>query len=230
MLYTIWRIDNSRNNYVDQIQTHFNQPPIQVRCINGRNDSLRRSELDRLNLHSLLENEPALKPGELGVWLTFVNTLRVVSSLNENLLVFEDDSIIHHNFWGEFQPRLDELPTDFDFFSLFIPRDHDNWYKYKPELDKNGMIVNGMAGEANEHQHRVNNLICRPWQRYGGVSMLWSPQGARKALSLIYDRPYKQWDEYIYAQSRLGKLNGYTSHPNLPDLVKISGSETSLVR
>lgn len=225
MKYTIWSIDSTRSSYTDEIKSNFDVPPIPVRCIDGKNDIIKYNEITRHRLERLTRVD--LKPGELGVWLTFVNTLKTVVALDENLLVFEDDAILHHNFETELVTRLADLPADFDFFSLFIPRDHDHWVDFVPELDKDGLILNGMSLHEQD-VNRVSDLIYRPWQRYGGVSMVWSPEGARKALELIYKHPYQQWDEFVYAQSRLGRLNGYTSNPRLSDLVYISGNETSL--
>lgn len=226
MKYTIWSIDDSRSAYISKIEQAVDFDPIYIKCVDGRNEEIRLNEIKSLDLELLTGYD--LQPGEIGVWLTFVNTLKTVVSLGENVVTFEDDALLHGNFMSEFNNRFRQVPHSFDFFTLFIPRDHDHWFSYEPILDNQGLILNGTHSQRGVDFNRVNDLIYRPWHRYGGVSMVWSPKGAQKALDLIYSEPYKQWDEFIYAQARLNNLEGYTSNPTLSDLVYISGNEISL--
>lgn len=227
MKYTIWKINDSRRAYTDLIEKQVQLPRIYVDCINGYDES----ELDRqLGITGMGGEFDYLNtPGEVGVWLTFINTLTYIANQNEPVVTFEDDAILIDDFMDMFEDRIGGLPHDFDFFSLFIPRDHSHWCDYIPEMDSRGVILKGDAIFIGRNRCRVNHKIFKAWQRYGGVSMLWSPAGARKTLDHINSEVFKQWDEYVYALSRRNILKGFTSNPDLPDLVRISGTEDSLV-
>lgn len=228
MRYTIWKIDDSRKSYTDKIEQAVTLDPIYINCVNGRDPERLNKEIAYWNLPTQMYNQD-FTHGELGVWFTLLNTLSTVVSLGEPVLTLEDDALLHENFMNELQVRMDFLPRDFDFFSLFIPRDHDNWSQYEPEINERGVIVDPRKNYIGSNGHKVNDIIFKPWQRYGGVSMIWTPQGAQKLLDAVYEDPYMQWDEYVYCNSRIGKLNGFTSNPRLTDLVYISGTEKSIV-
>lgn len=228
MKYTIWKIDDSRRSYTSKIENSVSLPRAYVDCVNGYDtEGLNRAlvlsgmegRLDYLNT-----------PGEKGVWLTFIDTLNYIANQGESIVTFEDDAILIDDFMDKFEDRITGLPADFDFFSLFIPRDdQQRWCDYTPEMDEKGIITKGDAIFVGRNRCRVNHKIFRAWQKYGGVSMLWTPTGAQKALKHIEDDVFKQWDEYVYALSRRNILKGFTSNPDMPDLVRITGTENSLV-
>lgn len=227
MEYTIWKINDSRDKYVKNITDTIELKRVHTLCVDGSKSEL----VDReLSIRGLEEKLSYLNTrGELGVWLTFINAMEYCVERGTPLLTIEDDAVLGDRFMQQFYERFRELPRDFDFFSLFIPRDHHHWAKFAPEMDENGFIINGEANYVGPLRCRVTERLFKPWQRYGGVSMLWSPAGAKKVLDLIQTSVFGQWDEYVYASSRTGKLKGFTSNPDLPDLVYIRSEEQSLV-
>jgi len=111
---------------------------------------------------------------------------------------------------GSFDARVNELPEDFDFFSLFVPRDSDHLYTTEKS-----------AGW----------FVCKTYQRYGGVSMYYSKKGAEKIQGLLErDGITGQYDDTLYEYSKNGELNGYCSKPSIQDLVYITGAEESIVQ
>ena len=227
MEYTIWKINDSRDKYVKNITDTIELRRTQTLCVDGSDQELVDRELSLRNLEGRLDYLNT--SGELGVWLTFINAMEYCVERGTPLLTIEDDAVLGDKFMQQFYERIRELPRDFDFFSLFIPRDHDHWAKYSPDMDENGIITNGEAKYVGPLRCRVSEKLFKPWQRYGGVSMLWSPAGAKKVLDLIQTSVFGQWDEYVYAGSRTGKLNGFTSNPAMSDLVYIRSEEQSLV-
>lgn len=233
MKYTIWKIDDSRRHYTDAIESKISFERVHINCVNARNPDELSEGIAKWNLEPaferMQERSEINTTGEIGVWLTFLNTMEYIAHQRDNVMTFEDDAILNDRFMDLFNTRYPDLPIDFDFFSLFIPRDHDHWVNYRPDLRGDGYIIKGDYEKVGRQSRIITNNIYKPWQRYGGVSMLWSPYGAAKVLSRIKVEMFGQWDEYVYSLSRLNILNGFTSNPDLSDLVRISGKEDSLV-
>lgn len=202
MDYTIFHVDNSRQHYIDMMKPKLaGWDDVNVYSVDGRIPS----ELESFRRkYPYQVNYPA-RAGHLGIWYSVLNALR-----DAPIVTFEDDALLHANFQAEFDARVAELPEDFDFFSLFIPRDSDHLYTAEKS-----------AGW----------YITKTYQRYGGVSMYYSRQGAEKIKSLLErDGIAGQYDDTLYEYSKNGELNGYCSKPSIQDLVYITGAEESIVQ
>lgn len=144
--------------------------------------------------------------GHLGIWYSVLNALD-----HAPIVTFEDDALLHDDFQNNFEYRVAELPDDWDFFSLFIPRDSDKIF--------------------DERRDSVGESVCKTYQRYGGVSMYYSAQGAQKIKALLErDGLTGQYDDTLYMYAKAGELNGYCSKPSWADLVYITGLEKSIVQ
>lgn len=206
MNYCIFSIDDSRKHYTDKIRAVMSAAcweETPVRSVNGKHEAEREYFRHAVHPYKINAN---LRVGQLGIWYTVLNALEQAP-----ILTFEDDALINPQ---DFADRIDEvlltLPEDTDFFSLFLPRDSDH-------LFNEGMLV--------------TSKITRTYQRYGGVSMIHTKQGADKIRALLErDGITGQYDDVLYEYSRRGELNGYCLSPKEPDLVYISGLEESIVQ
>lgn len=202
MRYTIFSVDDSRKHYTDKIRrTLSNWNEVKTTCVDGRVDW----QLGwGLSAHPYDINFDA-RVGHLGIWYTVLNAIDKAP-----LVTFEDDALLGQNFDIHLNLRLRQLPEDTDFFSLFLPRDSDHLYT---------------------ESHSVSKYLCRTYQRYGGVSMYYTEQGADKVKWLLNrDGITGQYDDTLYAYSKSGELNGYCSKPQYSDLVYITGEEDSIVQ
>lgn len=214
MNYTIITLgDPARKHYVDAIDKTLRDPweRRHIRPCNGNDpDSLYYYK----NAWGLDINYPARK-GQLGIWYSVLTVLNHLANdvVAPRMITFEDDAILHEDFLWEWQVRSESIPDDVDFFSLFLPRDQDYVYY------------------GDEERYKVNEHVCRVYQRYGGVSMMYTPRGARKIIDILRrDGITGQYDDSLYLWAKAGALNGYTSLPSLPDLVYITGKEPSIVQ
>jgi len=143
--------------------------------------------------------------GQLGIWFGVLNALEEAP-----IVTFEDDALLGEFFEARLNAALKELPEDADFFSLFIPRDSDHLWT----SDKS-----------------VGHFVTKVYQRYGGVSMYYTEQGAKKIKALLErDGIRHQYDDTFYEYAKTGELNGYCLKPEHPDLVYITGEEESIVQ
>lgn len=211
MNYVVFSVDDSRKHYTDRLRTQlagsfwFNE--IKTWCVDGRDPE----ELSRAQHKWTYDVSYNARVGQLGIWYTVLNAL---SDSPGRLVTFEDDAILNPQFQnGLFWKITDNLPLDTDAFSLFLPRDQDDIY------------------QRSASELWVGGGVCKAYQRYGGVSMLWTPKGINKFFNLIArDGITDQWDNQLYAYGKAGEMNVYTQTPSNHVLVGISGTDTSIVQ
>lgn len=202
MKYTIFSVSKERQHYIDMMQPKLaGWENAELKAVDARIPAEFEKAQERFPYPVNFE----ARIGHLGIWYS------VLTALDEAPIVtFEDDALLHSNFKREFDARVAELPEDFDFFSLFIPRDSDHLYTTEKS-----------AGW----------FITKTYQRYGGVSMYYSKKGAEKIKALLErDGITGQYDDTLYEYSKKGELNGYCSKPSIQDLVYITGAEESIVQ
>ncbi|AXG66195.1 glycosyltransferase [Streptomyces phage Annadreamy] len=202
MKYTIFNVTSERQHYIDMMLPKLSTwERAQTYVVDARIPE----EFEKARKRFPYQIKFDAKIGHMGIWYSVLTALE-----NAPIVTFEDDALLHDKFIREFDARVAELPEDFDFFSLFVPRDSDHMY----------------ASEKSAGWY-----ITRTYQRYGGVSMYYSKQGAEKIKALLErDDITGQYDDTLYEYSKTGELNGYCSKPSMQDLVFITGSENSSVQ
>lgn len=216
MNFCIFSIDDSRRRYTDAIRARLSDnfwwAERKVWTVNGNDPEALHWAQDahRFQYKVNWKNDSGPRKGHLGIWYSVLNALDWELT---PIVTFEDDAILHPNFNRNFWDITASLPRDTDAFSLFLPRDQDDVYRSR-------------ASELN-----VSLGICKAYQVYGGVSMLWTPQGAEKFQRLVRrDGIMDQWDNQLYGYARSGEMNVYTQPPGAQILVEISGREPSIVQ
>lgn len=203
MKYTIYSVNDDRFNYKMKLRSKLRGwDEVDIECVDGR---VPEELAKAVSEHGIEIVKPDIRVGQLGVWYTFLNALKKAP-----LITFDDDAILHNDFKVEFYIRLAELPMDADFFALFLPRDSDH-----------------MASPSNY----IGDCLTKAYAKYGGVSFYITEQGAKKIRALVErDGIKQQYDDQLYTYVRNGELNGYSSQPELSDLVYITGNELSIAQ
>jgi hypothetical protein len=211
MRYTTFAIDDSRDHYTVPLRRYLNEQNWDywpTEAVDGRDPQQLKMAQYR---HGYKINFADAKVGHLGIWYTVLNAMEDIPA---PFVTFEDDAILGEGFISNFTERIYRLnlygDAKVDFFSLFIPRDSDHLY---------------------DDSMQYNSYLTRPYQRYGGVSMLYTERGIDKIKSLLRrDGITDQYDNTLYRYAKRGELNGLCSKPSLPDLVYISGTDESIVQ
>lgn len=135
-------------------------------------------------------------PGELGIWISTINALEyIVKNKIERMLVFEDDIKIESNFVQDLEICMKELPSTFDFLSLYYFDGHNQ--------------VTESTDIGLKHIHRSSN------QYSGAQATLYSLAGAKKILKLVKRKGIEYTaDCFIFKQSHIGLVEGYSIIPN----------------
>lgn len=203
MKYTIYSVNDDRYQYKMKLRSRLKTwEEVQINCVDGR-DSKQLTKA--VSEHGVDIVKPDIRVGQLGVWYTFLNALDEAP-----LVTFDDDAILCEKFTEEFWKRAADLPSDTDFFALFLPRDSDH-----------------MASPSNY----LGKYLTKAYARYGGVSFFITKKGALKIKAAVkQDGIFAQYDDQLYHYNKIGLLKGYSSRPELPDLVYITGNELSIAQ
>lgn len=229
--YTIISLNDDRKHYKDNIRKNVVFEEMHVPAYNANeHHPFEGIALRGLNLDPIWPNA---KRGELGVWLSNYDRWKLVSTMEEPLIVFEDDAIVDNTFSEKFDAFVRQLPNGWDFAALWVPENQRQDFRYNLTYDWAGNpIVKGMLpAERSLFAVPNSDRVALVYQGYGMVSLMYSPQGGKKLVSLA-----KQYgitgpvDCWIYEQAHMGNLNGYAPRPEHAEIVTYDWSATSHVQ
>lgn len=160
------------------------------------------------------------KKGEVGVWYSQMQCWRWAAENNTHLLVFEDDAILEPGFEEIWHELLKELPSDYDFFSMFVPNNQEQDYFQRVAFDHNGVpsSTNYRHDEESSFNFGADN-VAKVYQGYSCVATMYSPKGGRKLLDIADEHGlYTPVDCFLMLEAHKDKLDGYAPKP--PPLVR----------
>jgi GR25 family glycosyltransferase involved in LPS biosynthesis len=136
-------------------------------------------------------------PGEYGIWVSTINVLeRIVDHDLESLLVLEDDILLEKDAEKNILAALADLPKSWDFLSLYH---FEGQNEYSLETDIGSDLI-----------HKSIN------QPSGAQAIIYSNAGAKKILKLLKRKGIEYTSDcFIFEQSRLGFINGYSIIPGV---------------
>lgn len=127
------------------------------------------------------------KPGELGIWASNYTAWNNFSkSKYDHLILMEDDIQLSKNFNSMIYKYIDELPDDWDVFTVYIPETGNVRYK------KNAKDL--MIGKEN---------ICKVYQSWSCLCYVVSKSGAKKLINDVKNPVSRPIDHYLYYNDRL---------------------------
>jgi GR25 family glycosyltransferase involved in LPS biosynthesis len=141
-------------------------------------------------------------PGEYGIWVSTINTLEYISNNNLNyLLVLEDDILLEQTAEEDILEAMLDLPENWDFLS-FYSFEGQNQHSVKTDIGSK----------------LIHKSINQP---AGAQAMLYSNSGAKKILKLLKRKGIEYTSDcFIFEQSRLGFLNGYSAIPGAKEYLQ----------
>lgn len=227
MKYGFITVDESRKAYKDEIRgmlsSRFEEVPLD--CVDARNKNV-RGDLERngLSIHDWMP-----RSGEVGCWLSHFQAWDKVATMDEDLLVFEDDAIITHTFEEDLLVVLNELPQDFDYLALWVPDNQKQDYFYEVEYDERG-VANVLAANSTKFQFKIDkNHISKVYQGYGMVATLYSPKGGAKLVELAREQGiWASVDLFMHGMAHIGAVNAFAIKPYVANLVKYDWPQTTI--
>jgi GR25 family glycosyltransferase involved in LPS biosynthesis len=136
-------------------------------------------------------------PGEYGIWLSTINVWDyiILNELNE-LLVIEDDVSLSGSAEKTIKLLMKDLPNSWDFLSLY-------YFHNQNKIDQGTDI-------GSKNIHKSTN------QPAAAQAIIYSNTGAKKLRRLVQRKGIEYTSDcFIFEQSRLGYINGYSIIPGV---------------
>lgn len=148
----------------------------------------------------------SFKIGEVGVWASnFIAWNNLLKSNYDAALLFEDDLLLSEDFYEKLIELINDLPSNWDFFSVFC---HPNQIgRYHKDFD-------------------VTNKITLAYQDWSMLCYMVSRRGAEKALSFMSGGFNQPIDWFIFRNQQ--EFNVYTLHPSQENIVALVNLPTTI--
>lgn len=147
--------------------------------------------------------------GQTGIWASTVLAYeKFLQTEHDHLLVFEDDVVLLPDFTDRLLRIMQELPEDYDFFSVFVP--WDTVCRYRPEW----------------HDIAGKNSISVAFQDWSCAVYVVSRKGARRVLDDValrgIDRPI-DWYMFNYHHRNFPpmRFQSYSLRPEVEPLARL---------
>src|SRR6188768_1584308 len=139
MKYNIISLNDDRAVTKRLIRERLDLTEICIPACNGHTANVNK-ELTLRNLQLMTPKNP----GEIGLWISTYDCWKWAAMNDEHLLLLEDDAIPSIRFMEYLSWYLQELPTDYDLLSLYVPKEqyidylYDGYYDEQHKLYHNG--------------------------------------------------------------------------------------------
>lgn len=122
------------------------------------------------------------KPGELGIWASNYTAWKNFSeSTYDHIILMEDDIQLSKDFGQKLYEYIDELPEDWDVFTVYVPPTGNIRYK------KDGKHLD--IGKKN---------VCKVYQSWSCLCYVVSKSGAKKLLEMVKTPVSRPIDHYLF--------------------------------
>lgn len=231
MKFTIISLNDDRMEYKARIRERVGFDEIHLSAVDGRVIDVPAACEERgLDSSKIWENA---KQGEIGVWFSNFDRWELAGSMEEPLIVFEDDAIPDENFDNKIAELVSELPSEWDFAALWVPDNQRVDYLYDVAYNECGDPIHRGWRTPKTSMYRIPlaKAASLVYQGYGMVSLVYSPQGGRKLVELARSRGMETpVDCWIYQEAHKGNLNGFAPLPERADIVHYDWAAASHVQ
>lgn len=168
--------------------------------------------------------------GVIGVWASnYLAYKKFLESDKEVLFLFEDDALVSNNFPLVVRGYLDNVPTDWDFCTFFVPDDCIQWYYYPRENQP--WVKPDITGPKD--YDFGNPYICRNYQDWSCAGYAVSRKGAQQALADIKKNSVgNPIDWFVFNMRQMDSSNQYfetySIKPNAFKPVRLSALASSV--
>jgi len=204
--YHIISISNERAYNIDKIKEYLGRTALltNINSTNGYDDAQIKRFRKKFPGVSIVID----KPGEIGCFASHYEFWNFVANSDDvcldNVIVFEDDALIENFFYYQYKYALENIPANYDVFSLYVDKDQHSRY--------------------NESE-QVSFSISRGYQDWSTLCYFISKKGAQKLLKLVELHGMNQpVDWFMFRSGHSRDLDVYTWSPSVQLPVRIDRS------
>lgn len=169
---------------LDTAFENFNTPTIIIKNTDDVSKFYKNSKI-KINPKGWLEN--GWKPGELGIWASnYTAWVNFANSNYDHIILMEDDIQLSKDFNKKLYAYIDELPEDWDVFTVYIPETGNIRYKE----DAKSLQI----GKEN---------ICKVYQSWSCLCYVVSKSGAEKMIKDVRNPVNRPIDHYLFYNDNL---------------------------
>lgn len=215
--YTIISISDDRLEYKEVIRSRMGWlKDLNIIAVDAQNESLS----DLIKHYQIKSIWPSAKRGEVGVWFSMLEVCSHCVENNETVLAIEDDAFVNPDVQNLLTIAIDQLPDDCDVFAVTVPQNQ--------KVLGNIEWINKDVGLGVTHSELAPSFripgatsVCKAYQGYCFVSMVYTPTGAQKVLELAKNGFTGPADCWLFEMHEAGKLNVCTLVPDHPDIITV---------
>ena len=186
---------------------NFNTPTIMMRNVDDIQSFYKKAEI-KVDPKGWLGE--GWKPGELGIWASnYTAWVNFSNSNYDHIVLMEDDIQLSKDFSTRLHEYIDELPEDWDVFTVYVPPTGNIRYK------KDGAHLD--IGKKN---------VCKVYQSWSCLCYVVSKNGAKKLIEMVKTPVSRPIDHYLFYNE---DLNVYAIKYNRANICNIY-STTSTVQ
>jgi GR25 family glycosyltransferase involved in LPS biosynthesis len=207
--YHVIHIDDTRKENRDNIDRILKSNKIEIESLNAKNpDKLNKFYEDNKDFKF---GWHGFKLGEIGNFGShYLAWKHLVKSNLENLVVFEDDSLLKDNFVEKYNIAMINTPADFDVLSIYV--DPNQYGRFTEET-------------------KINKYIATGYQDWSTLCYVVSRQGAEKLLKYVKENGMDYpTDWFIFRRGHEGLYNVYTLTPDFQSPLAIDTRYESQVQ
>ena len=185
---------------------HMETPTIIIKDKNEIKDVFKK---EQIKFDPLGWNGRGWKVGEFGIWASNYTAWKNFAKTDHKMLMLiEDDIVLSSRFNEKLIKYINELPENWDFFTVYVPPTGNKRYK----TEKTTIEI----GKQN---------ICRVYQSWSCLCYIVSKQGVNKLLELVKDGVNGPIDHWLFYNKN---LNGYTIKPEVHNICDIYQLESTV--
>ena len=163
---------------------NFDTPTIMMRNIDDIKSFYKNAEI-KVDPKGWESN--GWKPGELGIWASnYTAWSKFSQSDYDHIILMEDDIQLSKDFSQRLYEYIDELPEDWDVFTVYVPPTGNIRYK------KDGKHLD--VGKKN---------ICKVYQSWSCLCYVVSKAGAKKLIEMVKTPVSRPIDHYLFYNDNL---------------------------
>lgn len=185
---------------------NFDTPTIMMRDTEDISKFYKNSRI-KINPNGWLEQ--GWKPGELGIWASnYTAWVNFSKSEYDHIILMEDDIKLTKDFAKKLSSYIDELPDDWDVFTVYIPETGNIRYK------NNGKHLD--IGKEN---------VCKVYQSWSCLCYVVSKSGAKKMIEDVKTPVNRPIDHYLFYHD---DLNVYAIKYGKPNICNIYRTDSTV--
>lgn len=217
LAYGIISINDVRAENKQAIRSALSYPEMPIRAVDGSDVSQMAAAWKE---HPNVKRTARLRVGEMGIWLSLLNTWKdFLETDYDGLIVLEDDAIPQEDVENTINWYVSYLPETFDLLSLWVPDNQRRDFYTNYAYDENGIphtIPVGVDTRDGAPCFKIEgSILARAYQGYGGVALLFSRRGAEKFYKLAeLQGMFSTSDCSLFINAHRGIISAYAPRPD----------------